>query len=152
VVLTKEVLGLPKEEFYVPQAVRQYFEHRLKKDAALEEEWNQLYKRWAGTYPDLAVEFEQMRTHFLPSDLEKTLQEIEIKSPIAGRAASSAVLQVLGKLLPQLYGGSADLSVSDLTMMKSFPIIAPGQFAGRNIKFGVREFGMGTAASGLFLT
>jgi transketolase len=152
VVLTKEALGLPKEEFYVPQSVRQYFEHRLEKDAALEAEWNHLYKRWVGAYPDLAAEFEKMRTHFLPNDLENQLQEVEIKVPISGRGASSAVLQLLGKVLPQLYGGSADLSVSDLTMMKAFPIIAPGQFGGRNIKFGVREFGMGTAASGLFLT
>ncbi len=152
VALTKEALGLPKEEFYVPQAVHQYFEHRLGKDAELEAEWNQLYKRWAGKYPDLAVEFEKMHTQFLPQDLEEKLRALEIKAPIAGRAASSAVLQVLGKMLPQIYGGSADLSVSDLTMMKEFPIISPGNFAGRNIKFGVREFGMGTATNGIFLT
>lgn len=152
VALTKEALGLPQEEFYVPQPVRQYFENRLEKDAALEAEWNQLYKRWAGDHPELAAEFEQMRTQYLPPDLEKRLSEVEIKAPIAGRAASSAVLQVLGKTLPQMYGGSADLSVSDLTMMKEFPIISPGKFSGRNIKFGVREFGMGTASNGLFLT
>jgi len=152
VALTKEALGLPKEEFYVPQAVRQYFEHRLEKDAALEADWNQLYKQWAGSYPELAAEFEAMRTHHLPADLEKTLNELEIKVPTSGRASSSAVLQVLGKILPQLYGGSADLSVSDLTMMKEFALIAPNRFEGRNIKFGVREFGMGTATNGLSLT
>jgi len=59
------------------------------------------------------------------------------------------VLSVLGDLLPQLYGGSADLSGSDMTMMKKFPLIAPGNFAGRNIKYGVREFAMGTMATGL---
>jgi len=152
VALTKEALGIPKEEFYVPQAVRQYFENRLEKDEEIEAEWNQLYKQWAGAHPELAAEFEKMRTHHLPADLEKTLQALEIKAPIAGRAASSAVLQVLGKVLPQLYGGSADLSVSDLTMMKEFPLISPNNFAGRNIKFGVREFAMGTAANGLSLT
>jgi transketolase len=149
---TKEALGLPKEEFYVPQAVRQFFENKLEKEAALEAEWHQMYKRWAGANPELSAEFQKMETQFLPQDIEKTLAAIEIKAPIAGRAASQVVLQTLGKVLPQIYGGSADLSVSDLTMMKDFPIIKPGDFAGRNIKFGVREFGMGTASNGLFLT
>jgi len=149
---TKEALGLPKEEFYVPHAVRQYFEQRLEKDAALENEWNTLYKRWSGVYPELAIEFEKMKAHTLPQNLESMLQSLEIKAPIAGRAASQTVLQALAKVLPQLYGGSADLSVSDLTMMKEYPILSKGHFEGRNIKFGVREFGMGTMANGLFLT
>ncbi|MDE3045373.1 MAG: transketolase [Verrucomicrobiota bacterium] len=152
VAMTKEALGLPKEEFYIPQAVTQYFQDRLKGDAALEGEWNQMHKKWAGEYPELAAEFEKMKSQFLPADLEKTLASVEIKAPIAGRSASQTVLQTLGKVLPQLYGGSADLSISDLTMMKDFPILAPDNFAGRNIKFGVREFGMGTITSGLSLT
>ena len=149
---TKAALGLPKEEFYVPQTVRQYFEQRLEKDADLEADWNTLYKKWAGIYPELAVEFEKMKTHALPYDLESILANVEIKTPIAGRAASQTVIQALAKVLPQLYGGSADLSVSDLTMMKDYPLISLGHFEGRNIKFGVREFGMGTASNGLFLT
>ena len=152
VAATKEALGLPKEEFYVPKAVIDFFEAKLPKEESLEAEWNQMYKRWAGEHPKLASEFEAMKTHQLPVDLEKQLWALEIKEPIAGRAASNGVLQLLGKLLPQLYGGSADLSVSDLTMMKSYPLIAPGDFQGRNIKFGIREFGMATACSGLFLT
>jgi transketolase len=152
VALTKEALGLPAEDFYVPQAVYEYFEKRLPKDAALESDWNQLFKRWSGAFPDLAAEFEKMRTQYLPPDLEKTLAQIEIKNPIAGRAASQTVLQTLGKLLPQIIGGSADLSCSDLTMMKDFPIITPGNFAGRNIKFGVREFAMSAASNGLYTT
>jgi transketolase len=149
---TKKALGMPEENFYVSQSVRQFFAHKMEKDAEAEKEWNALYKRWASAYPELAVEFEKMHSQFLPADLEKILSAIEIKAPIAGRAASQTVLQTLGKLLPQLYGGSADLSVSDLTMMKEFSIIGPSNFAGRNIKFGVREFAMGTASNGLFLT
>lgn len=152
VAATKEALGLPKEEFYVPQAVRTYFEQRLIKDAQLEAEWNTLYRKWASLFPELAREFQQMLHHEIPSDLEERLNQISMKSPLAGRAASQQVLNELGKILPQLIGGSADLSVSDLTMMKEFPIITPGHFAGRNLKYGVREFGMGTIASGLFLT
>jgi len=148
----KEALGLPQEEFYVPQSVHSFFEQKLAKDAALESSWNEMHRLWALDYPELARDFDKMQTQHLPEDLEKLLQEIKIKSPIAGRSASYEVLQTLGKLLPQLYGGSADLSGSDMTMMKDFPLIASGQFAARNIKYGVREFGMGTIANGLFLT
>jgi transketolase len=152
VAATKAALGLSSEEFYVPQMVRQFFAHKLDKEAGLERDWNELYKKWAAAYPALASEFEAMQKHTLPEDLEQKLAAIEIKSPIAGRAASQTVLQSLGKWLPQIYGGSADLSVSDLTMMKEFPILSPGHFEGRNIKFGVREFGMAAACNGLFLT
>ncbi|HSX25906.1 MAG TPA: transketolase C-terminal domain-containing protein, partial [Chlamydiales bacterium] len=152
VAATKEALGLPKEDFYVPQSVRTFFEHKLEKDIALEAEWRELYKKWAKAYPDLAAEYEKMQTYYLPENLEEILKKIEMKAPIASRASSGTCLQTLGKLLPQLYGGSADLSGSDSTMMKDFPLIAPGNFAGRNIKYGVREFAMGTIASGLSLT
>src|SRR5690606_11019957 len=93
-----------------------------------------------------------MQSHYLPADLEEKLKGVEMKTPIAGRSASQACLQILGKSLPQLYGGSADLSCSDLTLMKDYPIVTPGNFTGRNIKFGVREFGMGAISNGLSLT
>ena len=152
VAATKEALGLPKEEFYVPQSVRTFFEQKMAKDAALEAEWKEMFRRWAHAYPDLAAEYEKMQNHHLPSDLEAVLKKIEIKSPMASRTSSQVCLQTLGKLLPQLYGGSADLSGSDMTMMKDFPLVAPGNFTGRNIKYGVREFAMGTIANGLSLT
>lgn len=152
VAATKEALGLPKEEFYVPQAVYNFFEQKLAKEAALESEWKEMFRRWAGEYPDLAAEYEKMQNYFLPTDLEKILNQIEIKSPMASRASSGVCIQTLGKLLPQLYGGSADLSGSDSTMIKDYPIITPGNFNGRNIKYGVREFAMGAIAAGLSLT
>ncbi len=68
---------------------------------------------------------------------------------MATRSSSQVVLNTLGELLPQLIGGSADLSGSDMTMMKKYPLISKGNFSGRNIKYGVREFGMATAATGL---
>ena len=85
----------------------------------------------------------------VPQDLEAKLAAITMKSPLAGRAASQQCLEVLATLFPGLYGGSADLSCSDLTLMKKFPLISPGNFSGRNIKYGVREFAMAASASGL---
>jgi transketolase len=152
VAATKEALGLPKEEFYVPQAARVFFKEKMAKDAHHEAEWNDLYRRWSLAFPDLAAEFKKMHEQHLPDDLETLVNQVKIQAPIAGRAASQLVLNELGRLLPQLIGGSADLSVSDLTMMKNYPVLTPNHFTGRNIKYGVREFGMSTMANGLFLT
>lgn len=147
--VTKEALGAPEEPFFVPQAVYDFFKKKLAEDATQEETWRRTFDAWAKANPDKLREFEAMSKHYLPSDLEQKLQAIQITSPIAGRKASQDTLNVLVEMLPQLYGGSADLSVSDLTMVKKFPIVTPGSFKGRNIKFGVREFGMATMATGL---
>lgn len=151
VTATKAALGMSPEDFFVPKEVSAYFQKRLAQDAQLEASWNEMFKKWAQSFPDLAKTFEKMNTYSLPEDLEERLKKIEIKAPIAGRAASQEVLKTLGKLLPQLVGGSADLSVSDLTMMKDYPVVVPGNFSGRNIKFGVREFAMGTICNGISL-
>ncbi len=150
--LAKEALGLPQEPFFIPQAVISFFQQKLPQDAKIEEKWRQTFDAWKQQNPERYREFQIMAENQLPHDLEQRLQAIEIKSPVAGRKASQDVLNVLGDLLPQLYGGSADLSVSDLTYMKKFPYVTPGLFIGRNIKYGVREFGMATMATGLYQT
>lgn len=149
---TKEALGWPEEAFFVPQTVLDYFKKKLPEDASLEQNWNKMFDSWARANPDRLSQFEAMSHHRLPNDLEQKLNDISIPSPVAGRKASQDVINVLADLLPQLIGGSADLSVSDLTMIKKFPLISPGVFTGRNIKFGVREFAMATMATGLSQT
>lgn len=147
--LTKENLGLPLEPFYVPQSVKDFFREKLPADIALETEWHKNFDKWSHENPELKKVWEEMASKALPADLEEELRNFAIKSPVAGRKASHDTLTFLGERLPFLYGGSADLSVSDLTMMQPFPIIKPGDYRGRNIKYGVREFGMATMASGL---
>jgi transketolase len=150
---SKIALGWPEEPlFYEPQAVTDFFKKKLEQDIALEQEWNKLFEAWGKENPDRLREYETMVHHRLPNDLEEKLDAIQIKAPVSGRKASNDVINVLADLLPQLYGGSADLSGSDLTMMKKFPLVAPGFFTGRNIKFGVREFAMATMATGLAKT
>ncbi len=149
---TKKALGLPEEEFYVPQSVYTYFEQKLVKDAALEQKWKEMYRRFSDTKTDLAKQFMQMVEKRLPADLEEELHKLEVKSPMATRSSSNVVLNKLGELLPQLIGGSADLSGSDMTMMKKYSILAKGEFSGRNIKYGIREFGMASIATGLSQT
>ncbi len=146
---TKKALGLPEKDFYVPQAVYQFFEKRLVKSMSLEQKWKEMFRKWSEEYPDLYELFLQMAEKRLPNDLEEKLRAIEMKSPLATRVGSQVVLNVLADLVPQLIGGSADLSSSDMTMMKRFPIIEKEQYSGRNIKYGIREFGMATIATGL---
>lgn len=152
VLATKKALGLPEEPFYIPQSVLDYFKKKLVQEAALEQQWKKNFEDWARSYPDLFKQFEAMEHRRLPSDLEQKLTELSIKGPVAGRKASQDVINALADHLPQLIGGSADLSCSDLTMIKKYPLLSAGHFSGRNIKFGVREFGMATIATGISQT
>ncbi len=149
---TKKALGLPNEDFFVPPSVYAFFDERKKKGADIEEKWNALFKKWRGINPELARDFDQMMEKQLPEKLEEKLISLELPLSLASRSASQKVLDVLAEMIPHLYGGSADLSSSDMTMMKEFPVIAHDRFNGRNIKYGVREFGMATIAAGLFQT
>jgi transketolase len=146
---TKEALELPDEDFYIPQAVKAFFEKKCEKDAQEENQWQELFNAWGAENPELLGEFNKMQQGWLPDDFEERLKHIEIPSPLAGRVASNHVLNALVSFLPQIYGGSADLSCSDMTMMKEFGVVSRGSFSGRNIKYGVREFSMATINTGL---
>jgi transketolase len=149
---TKEALGIPQEEFYVPKEVSAYFEEKQKSDALGEQAWNSMFEAWSLENPRMREEFNQMCARGFSEELERTLTQLEVKTPTAGRRASQEVVAAISEKIPDLYGGSADLSCSDLTMMKKYPVITPGSFRGRNIKFGVREFGMASMAIGLSKT
>lgn len=150
--LTKEALEIPQEPFYVPQRVKDFFKEKIKKDVLLEKEWQNTFEEWAKENPKLLAAFETMHHQTLPANLESDLKGLPIKTPAAGRKASEDVIQYLAATLPYLYGGSADLSVSDLTLIKASPFISHGSFNGRNIKYGVREFAMAAMATGLAQT
>jgi transketolase len=152
VVASKKALGLPEEPFYIPQTVLDFFHHKAAQGVAVKEEWKAQFSAWGRENPELLKEYQTMWDQTVPPNLEEMLKGLAIKAPIAGRKASQDTVSFLADKLPYLYGGSADLSCSDLTMMKQFPIIARDSFQGRNIKFGVREFGMATMATGLYLT
>ncbi len=149
---TKEALGIPQEPFYVPQSVTDFFNKKITQDVSAEDDWKKLFDQWGKANPDLLKQFEVYAHHKVPDDLEEKLKALTIKAPVAGRKASNEVLAMLADALPWLIGGSADLSVSDLTMLAKFPLIGPKDFKGRNIKYGVREFGMATMATGIAQT
>ncbi len=150
--LAKELLGVPNEEFYVPRSVYDFFREKLVLDAQIENEWKKLFENWSRTFPEKRAEFDTMLQGKLPSDLEQRLVSLQTKPSISGRKASQDVLNYLAEIIPQLYTGSADLSSSDMIVLKKYPFISKDHMGGRNIKFGVREFGMATEATGLVQT
>lgn len=152
VIATKKNLDWPEEEFYIPKAVESYFAEKLQEDKKFEEKWEDKFRLWSKANPELHEEFVKMKERSLPENFEKILWDIELKPSLAGREASFLVLNQIAQMVPHLYGGSADLSTSDKTFLKEFPLIGPKHFEGRNIKYGVREFGMGTIANGLSLS
>lgn len=148
---TKEALHLPKEDFFVSQDIYDYFNKKLDQQKILEDNWNEKFSKWAKDNEKLFEEFKKMQTKFLPSNLEELLNKIEIKSPIATRESSGIILNYLADILPFIYSGSADLSSSDKTYLNKYDLITFSNFKGRNFKFGVREFAMGTISNGLSL-
>src|SRR3990167_2044656 len=122
--LTKKALGLPDEPFFIPQAVKNFFQAKCVKQEELEKSWKMKFEKWGGEHSESLKEFQKMKEKAIPADLEETLNKISFPNSISGRSASQTVLQVLGDLFPFLYGGSADLSGSDCTMMKKFPLIS----------------------------
>jgi transketolase len=149
---TKEALNLPEDKFYVAQCVYDFFNRKLEKEKKIEEEWNETFTSWANENPKLFEEFKKMQNKTLPQNLEEDLKKIEVKSPIASRESSGICINYLADYLPFLYSGSADLSSSDKSYINKFDQISHDNFRGRNIKFGVREFAMGTISNGLALT
>jgi transketolase len=145
-------MGVPEESFYVPQSVREFFYEKVEKDKEGEKEWHRAFEGWSHRHPEKKVEFDAYFSTELPSDLKEEISTLSLQSPTSGRQASSEVIQWLAAKLPKLYGGSADLSCSDLTLIKNGGIISKDHFQGRNIKFGVREFAMGAMATGLAQT
>lgn len=148
----KERLGVPDEEFYVPQTVVTFFQKKLACDSNLENEWIKTFENWSRSFPEKRKEYDAMASSVVPEDLDVFLTQLTIQGPTSGRKASSEVLNALSDRMPQLICGSADLSTSDMTVIRKSSIISKDHMGGRNIKFGDREFAMATAATGLAQT
>jgi len=144
----KKNLGLPLDEkFYVPSEAREFFKNRKKQLVKRREEWENRFAGWAQKYPELKEQWDKAFNLIIPQDLE--LDSLEIKSPIATRAASSIVLNKLADKIPYLIGGSADLAPSTKAYLNKYKDVQKGNFDGRNLRFGVREHAMGAITNGI---
>jgi transketolase len=150
--LTKEFYGWEWPEFHVPDEVRAHFAEVKKRGEQAYAAWQQRYNEYKAAYPELARQFEQAVSRELPQGWDQDLPVYSTgDKPVSTRVASGNAINGLARNVPYLVGGSADLESSTMTHMKGLPIYKPGSYDGRNIYFGVREFGMAAAMNGISL-
>jgi len=150
--LTKENLGWPTEPlFFVPEQVLETMREVGAAGGEKQAAWQATFEAYAAAYPELAAEFEQTLAGELPDGWDADLASFEPGKSIATRAASGAVLDVLAARIPNLIGGSADLTGSNKTKPKGARHLSRDDFSGRYIHFGIREHGMSSMLSGMAL-
>ena len=148
---TKDVLNWPEEPpFFVPDDVLAWWRDVGAKGAARETQWQGEYAAWKAAHPDLAAQYERTQAGTLPATISWPTFTPE-NGAVATRDAGGVVLNAIAGDLPELVGGSADLDPSTKTYLKGFGDFQPGDYAGRNLHFGVREHAMGAIANGLGL-
>jgi transketolase len=152
--LTKKFYGWPEDaKFLVPEGVQEHFRDGVgKRGRDARERWEKTFAEYSQKYPDLADRLHRMQRLELPEGWDKNLPTFPADPKgIATRESSGKVLNVLAQNIPWLIGGSADLATSNKTTLKfeGAGDLQPGQYAGRNLHFGVREHGMGASVNGL---
>jgi transketolase len=153
--LTKRDYGWPEDaKFLVPDAVRPHFAAGIgKRGAQARARWTELFATYRSKYPELATEIDLMQRRELPSGWDRGLPVFPADPKgIAGRDASSKVLNVLAQNIPWLLGGSADLGTSNKTFLEGVGDFEPGSYGGRNLHFGIREHAMAASVNGLSLS
>lgn len=149
--LAKEALGWPVEPtFLVPEEARAYLNGRSKGQKA-QDEWSALMADYAQAYPELAAQFTAAMAGDLPAGWEAALPQFETGSKLATRAASGKVLAGIVPAVPQMLGGSADLTGSNKTDVKGYAALQKNDWHGRYVHYGVREHGMGAIMNGMAL-
>jgi len=148
--LTKQFYGWPLEpDFYVPDAALKEFRKAVDKGKQAEDDWNRRLDTYTKKYSTEAKEFHQLLSGELPAGWDAELPTFTSKDNLATRKSASIVEQAILKKVWGLFGGSADLSESTYTDLEGDKEFEKGTYAGRNLKFGVREHGMCGALNGI---
>jgi transketolase len=151
----KQQFGWTAPPFAVPEPLRAAWNHEAA-GAAAEADWKQLFSRYQSAHPELAAELERRMNGHLPADWAQTRNAaIATAQTVSGsqatRVSSQAALNSIGVRLPELLGGSADLTGSNNTLQKISKGIEPNDDSGNYLHYGVREFGMTAAMNGIAL-
>ena len=148
--LTKQAYGWPSlEPFEIPEAAVNEWRRAKGRGAKLHAEWQRRWSDYQKAYPEPAAELERRWAGRLSDGWDAALPVFGVKDAQATRAASGKVLNAIAPKLPELIGGSADLTGSNLTEIKGSQSIAAGHMGERNFHFGVREHAMGAVLNGL---
>ncbi|HEL7519527.1 TPA: transketolase [Enterococcus faecalis] len=148
----KAVYGWEYPDFTVPEEVAARFkETMIDEGQKAEAAWNEMFKNYEHAHPELAKQFKEAFANQLPEGWEQEFPKYELGTSAASRVTSKETIQAISKVVPSFWGGSADLSASNNTMVAAEKDFEPGQYEGRNIWFGVREFAMAAAMNGIQL-
>ena len=146
---TKKFYGFPPDQsFVVPDEALANWRKAVDRGKRLEAEWNDLFANYAKANPDLAAEFERTQKGELKEGWSTAIPSFPAGKPQATRNAGNAVMNAIADKVPELFGGAADLTASTKTIFKSSPSFHVDP-TGRNVFFGVREFGMCAAVNGM---
>jgi transketolase len=154
VVATKKALGWPRpdESFYVPEEALANWRQARERGAAAHAEWTKRYAAYRAAFAADAAELDRRLAGNLPDGWDRVIPSFTKENgSVASRAASNTVLNALVGVLPELIGGSADLTPSNGTAVKTWKNFAPGEYDKRYMHFGIREHGMGAIMSGMAL-
>ena len=149
VAATKKFFGFPEDQsFVVPPDALTNWRQAKERGAELETAWKALFADYEAANPELAAEFERTQSGALKPGWEKAIPSFAPGKPVATRNAGGEIMNAIAGVVPELFGGAADLTSSTRTIFK------PGESfhvdpAGRNVFFGVREFGMCAAVNGI---
>ena len=151
----REELLWSHEPFEIPEEIYEAWNFQ-EKGKELESDWNKLFSEYASNFPDLAQEYSRCMSMDDPNGLEAALLEFansmqEQKLTVATRKSSEMVINVLGPLMPELVGGSADLTGSNNTNWSGTVAITKDNFKGNYLNYGVREFAMTGIMNGMVL-
>jgi transketolase len=146
---TKKTLGWPEDKFfYVPDEVQKHYDTETVKGKKAHDAWKEHFAKYKTAYPEVAAEFERTITKKLPAGWESKLPSFPADKPIATRVAGGQTMAALSTVLPEIFGGAADLTSSTMTIFKdsaNFHVDPKG----KNVYFGVREFGMCAMVNGM---
>ncbi|MDT0379873.1 transketolase [Streptomyces sp. DSM 42041] len=158
VAATKRVLGFdPEQHFHIDDEVLGHVRGAGDRGRAWRAEWDKRFEAWRGAEPERAAEFDRIRAGELPEGWEQKLPTFEAGKDMATRKASGAVLKALGPVIPELWGGSADLAGSNNTTFAETSFLPEGSALpgadpyGRTVHFGIREHAMAAAMNGIAL-
>jgi len=151
--LTKEQLGWPVEPpFHIPEDALEHFREAAARGSAAQTEWELRLEAYAEEHPDLAAEFQRVMHWQLAKSWDANLPTFAAADgPMATRIASGKTIAALAARLPEMMGGSADLTPSTFTSMDGAGSFEPENWAGRNMHFGIREHAMGAILNGMAL-
>jgi transketolase len=155
--LVKKFYGWPEDaKFLVPEGVQEHFRDGIgKRGRDLRSQWEKMFSDYSQKYPELADRLHRMKRRELPDGWDKNLPTFPADAKgVATRDSSGKVLNAVAQSIPWMIGGSADLATSNKTTLKfdGAGDFQAGEYAGRNLHFGVREHGMGATVNGLIVS